>query len=47
MALFYIIELREFAKFFMENALNTKLTREGQIMLKQLNEDEKAYSFDM
>ena len=35
----------------MENALNfkptTKLTREGQIMLKELNEDEKAYSFDM
>ena len=46
MSLSSIIELREFAKFFMENALNfkptTKLTREGQIMLKKLNEDEKA-----
>ena len=46
MSLSSIIELREFSNFFMESALNfqptTELAREGQIVLKKLNDDEKA-----
>ncbi len=46
MSLSSITELKEFSNFFMGSALNfqptTELAREGQIVLKKLNDDEKA-----